>query len=312
MADFETYRDAKSELVLASLRLAVLFAPMTTAPLDTLEDPATGDLVSLPQYRSAGLIEKGAGVDLGVDTSNTEIESYGDSEPVRTIINKRTTTFQATYLETNISTLGHFWGTDFSNVVPSSHGGVVLETPSLPKNIYYRAILIGQDDVDDNALYPYWIMPRVKLDSVDSQGLKDDGAMQYQLTFRAFRDSAAGFSVAQGFCGPGWTHLVSRAGFIAAPTGALTVTAASGQPALNAITAANGVNKTSQLKVMGSNGVNYTPLATFTSSAPTKATVNPTTGLVTGVSAGAAVITASYLPAGSETALTGTANVTVV
>lgn len=309
MSNFETYRDAKNELVLASLRLAVLFAPMSTTPLDTLEDPATGELVALPQYRSAGLIEKGAGVDLGVDTSMTEIESYGDSEPVRTIINKRTTTFQATYLETNITTLEKFWGTSFSDVVPSSHGGVVLETPSLPKNIYYRAILIGQDDVDDHAMYPYWIMPRVKLDSVDSQGLKDDGAMQYSLTFRAFRDSVAGYSVAQGFCGPGWTHLVSRAGFIAPPT-ALTVAAAPGATALTALTVASGATKTSQLKVTGSNGVNYTPLATFSSSAPTKASVSAS-GLVTGVGAGPAVITATYLPAGSDTPVTGTANVTV-
>lgn len=310
MANIETYRDAKNELVLANLRLAVLFAPMSTVPLATLEDVATGDLVSLPDYRSAGLIEKGAGVDLGVDTSNNEIESYGDAEPARTIINKRTTTFQASYLETNITTLEHFWGTKFDEVVPSAFGGVVLETPSLPKNIYYRCVLIGQDDVDDNPLYSYWLMPRVKLDKVDNMGMKDDGAVEYKLTFRAFRDSVAGYSVAQGFCGPGWTHLVSRAGFIAVPTGALTVAPAPAQTALASLTASAGATHTSQLKVTGSNGVNYTPLATFSSATPAKATVS-STGLVTGVAAGSSVITATYLPAGSDTPLTGTVTATV-
>lgn len=307
MPDFETYRDAKNELVLADLHLAALFAPITTPVITSLEDPATGDLIALPDYRSAGLIEKGAGVDLGNDTNSTDIEAYGSAEPVRTIINKRTTSVKASFLETNITTLEKYWGTSFSNVTPSTHGGVVLEAPSLPKNTYYRMILLGQDDVNDSPLYSYWIMPRVKLDSVDNQSLKDDGAATYDLTFKAFTDSTAGFSVAQGFCGPGWTHLVSRAGFIDAPSGALTVSAAAGS--LN-ITASAGAGHTVQLKVIGSNGVNYTPLASFSSATPAKATVS-SSGLVTGVSSGTSVITATYLPAGADTALTGSATVTV-
>lgn len=307
MPNFETYRDAKNELVLADLHLAALFAPMSVAPLTTLEDVATGDLVALPGYRSAGLIEKSSGVDIGNNTDSTDIEAYGDADPVRNIINKRTTTFQANFLETNITTLEQYWGTSFSSIVPSSYGGVVLEAPALPKNVYYRCILLGQDDVDDKPLYTYWILPRVKLDKVDNRTLKDDGAITYNLTFKAFRDSVAGYSVAQGFCGPGWAHLVSRAGFVAAPTGSLAVTAATGDLS---ITATVGPDHTVQLKVMGNNGINYTPHCTFSSGTPAKATVSAS-GLVTGVSAGSSVITASYLPAGSAVPITGTASITV-
>ncbi len=299
MADFETYRDAKNELVLADLHLAALFAPMSTAPVSTLEDPSTGDLVTLPTYKSAGLIEKAAGVSLTNDTESTDIEAYGEAEPVRIIINKRTTQFQATFLETNITTLEKYWGTTFSDIVPSTHGGVVLEAPALPKNVYYRCVLLGQDDVDDAPLYTYWIMPRVKLQSVDSQELKDDGAIAYTMTFQAFRESAVGYSVAQGWCGPGWTHLVSRAGFIAAPT-TLTISFVTGD---DTITAAAGADHTAQIKVTGSNGINYTPLCSFVSSDPTKATVS-STGLVTGVAAGSTTVTATYLPAGETTPLT--------
>ena len=281
-----------------------MFAPMSTSTLDTLEDPATGDLVALEGYRSAGLIEKGAGVDIGNDSDSTDIEGYGDAEPVRNIINKRTVTFQATFLETNITTLEQYWGTSFSSVVPSTHGGIVLEAPSLPKNVYYRCVLLGQDDVDDSALYPYWIMPEVKLEKVDNQGLMEDGMIAYNLTFKAFKDSVAGYSVAQGFCGPGWTHLVSRAGFVAAPT-ALTVSAATGDLSISA-TGPEDV----QLKVMGDNGVNYTPLCSFSSATPAKATVS-SSGMVTAVATGTSVITARYLPAGTDTEITGTATVTV-
>lgn len=301
MADFENLRAAKNELVLANLHLAALFAPYSTAPITSLENPATGDLVSLTGYTSAGIIEKGAGVDLGNDTSSTDIEAYGDSDPARTIINKRTVTFQANFLESNYQTLEKFWGTSLTGVTPSTFGGVVIEAPALPRNIYYRCVLLGQDDVDGHDLYPYWILPKVKLDSVDTQSMRDDGAMSYNMTFKAFRDSNAGFSVAQGFAGPGWTHLVSRAGFVAAPT-AITAAAAGG----STITG----TATKQITVTGSNGINYTPLCTFTSATPAKATVS-STGLVTGVSAGSSVITATYLPAGSATALTSTVTITV-
>lgn len=306
MADFETIRDAKNELILADLHLAVLFAPYSTEPISTLEDDTTGDIVSLSAYRSAGIMEKGAGVSITNNIDSKDIEGYGESEPVRTIINKRVTDFKATFLETNITTLEKYWGTTFSDVVPSTHGGVVLEAPALPKNIYYRCILLGQDDVDDDPLYTYWIMPKVKLQSVDNQDLKDDGAISYDLTFRAFRETSLGFSVAQGWCGPGWTHLVSRAGFVDAPT-SLTVTASSGD---TSVTAATGADHTAQLKAVGDNGINYTPLVSWSSSDPTKATVS-SSGLVTGVAAGSATITASYLPAGSASDINGTASITV-
>lgn len=301
MADFQTIRDAKNELVLADLHLAVLFAPTTTQGLRTLEDTATGDLINLAGYRSAGIMEKAAGVSITNDIESTDIEGYGEAEPVRTIINKRSTQFQATFLETNITTLEKYWGTSFSHVVPTAHGGVVLEAPSLPKNVYYRCVLLGQDDVDEHPLYTYYIMPRVKLQSVDNQELRDDGAISYTLTFQATRDSVLGFSVAQGWCGPGWAHLVSRAGFVEAPTD-LVVT---GNPGLSV-----AVGGDTQLAVAGDNGVNYTPLAQYESDDPAVATVDAT-GKVTGVAAGSATVDVTYLPAGQATPLTKSAAITV-
>lgn len=303
--NFEDIRSAKNELVLANLHLAALFAPITSTPLTTLEDPATGDIVALSDYTSAGIIEKGAGVDLGNANESQDIEAYGDADPVRTIISKRTTTFMADFLETNVTTLEKFWGTNLDGYAPSSFGGIVIEAPALPKNIYYRCILLGQDDVNGDDLFMYWIMPKVKLDSVDNQAMRDNGAVSYRMTFKAFRDSVAGFSVAQGFCGPGWAHLVSRAGFAPAPTG-ITLAAATGT-----LTVAAGATK--QLKLTGSNGINYTSNATYSSANTAKATVdgNGLVSVPSGATAGTVVITATYVPAGEESAITATATVTV-
>lgn len=67
---------------------------------------------------------------------------------------------------------------------------------------------------------------------------------------------------------------------------------------------------TKQIVVTGDNGLNYTPLCTFSSSNEAKATVNGS-GLVSGVAAGSATITATYLPAGADTPLSGTISFTV-
>jgi len=301
MADFETVRAAQQDLVLSKLSLAVLFARSSTALLTTVEDPSTGDLVDLPDYKSAGIIQKDAGLSITSDIESSDIEGYGEVEPVRTIITKRTTRFNASFIETNREVIEKFWGVelDSNNLTVSAQGGVTVKTPPRPKNIFYRAILLGQDEVNGEDLFPYWIMPRVKLVEVDNMDFKDDSEIQYRMTFQAFRDPEGKFSVLQGWCGPGWRLLVDKTGFVAVPT-AIVAT-----PATATIAAA----ATQQITVTASNGVNRTPDSTYVSADPTKATVNAV-GLVTGVATGSAVITVSYDPP-TGAVLTDTVAITV-
>lgn len=303
MPDFQTIRDAKNDLVLSNQQFAVLFDSQVNPAVTTLED-ANGDLLLPASAQSAGIIEKSAGVALAHDMTNSEIEGYGEADPVRTIVSKRSITFEADFLETNRVVLEKYWGTVFGpdNLAVSARGGVTIEAPTLPKNIFYRAYLVGLDDVNGQDLYTYYIMPRVKLTNVANQDNKDDGAISYQMTFQAFRDASVGFSVLQGWCGPGWRSLVHKTGFVAPPT---SITPAN---ATETVTSTAGVNKTKQLVITGSNGINYTPDCSYVSSAPSKATVSAT-GLVTGVAAGSATVTATYN--GVTPALTATVNVTV-
>lgn len=291
MADFETVRAAAQDLVLSKLSLAILFAKSSSPAISTVEDPATGDLVDLPDYRSAGILQKDAGLSITSNIDSSDIEGYGEVEPVRTIITKRTTAFNASFIETNREVIEKFWGIelDSTNLTVSSHGGVTVKAPVRPKNIFYRCILLGQDEVNGEDLYPYWILPKVKLTDVDSVDAKDDDAIQYRMTFQAFRDPEVGFSVLQGWCGKGWQLLVDKTGFVAPPT-AIAVT-----PDPITVTVTAGSTHTSQLTVLASNGINRTPVATYTSADPTTATVS-STGLVTAVAVGSTTVNVSYDP----------------
>lgn len=305
MPDFESIRDAKADLVLAHLHFAVLFDNISSEAAITLEDAATGGLTVPATAESAGIIEKSAGVSLTHEMDSTDIEGYGEADPVRTIISKRSVKFEAKFLETNKAVLEKFWGTVFddTNLDVSETGGVTIKAPSLPKNTFYRAYLVATDDVNGSDLYAYYVMPRVKLVNVANQDSKDNDAVSYTLTFQAYRDAEVGFSVLQGWCGPGWRKLVHKTGFVAEPT------AIDATPATATVTAASGSTHTRQILVTADNGINVTPDCTYTSSDKTKATVSPT-GLVTGVAVGSATITASFeLPDGSNT--TSTVAITV-
>lgn len=70
------------------------------------------------------------------------------------------------------------------------------------------------------------------------------------------------------------------------------------------------VAATKQVVVEADNGLNYTPLCSFTSADPTKFTVSAS-GLITGVAAGSAALNVSYLPAGAAQPITATDTVTV-
>lgn len=298
MTDFYTIKDAQADLAIAPLNLTVLLAPYSTTPALTLESAVDGSLTIPPGYKSVGHFEKQAGLTLGNEFDSKDVEAYGEPEPIRTIINKRSTTFDFSMFQNQRNVLELIWTEDFSDVQPSAFGGIVLEAPKTPKNIYYRAILVGMDDRENRELWVYWLLPKVKLEKIDNQTLNDDNVIEYKPTLKAFRDDTVGYSVAQGFAGPGWRDIVATAGFGSA------LTAISATPATTTVTAATGVGHTVQLLVEGDNGINYTPDAKFVSSAPDKATVSAS-GLVTGVAAGSATITVT------KGALTDTVAVTV-
>lgn len=212
MTDFASLKDAQADLAFAPLNLTVLLAPYSATAAETLEG-ADGSLDVPAEYESVGHFAKQAGLQLSTDITSQDIEAYGESDPIRNIISRRKTSFTFSMFQNQRNVLELIMAEDYSNVQPTQHGGVVLPAPSTPKNRYYRAALIGQDDRDGEEIWIYWLMPKVKLDQVDSQTLNDDNVIEYKPTLTAFKDDTLGYSVAQGFAGPGWLSVLSLTGF---------------------------------------------------------------------------------------------------
>lgn len=298
MGDLDTFKDPRPDLALAPLNLTIMLADFDKAPATSLESPTDGSLLIPVDYESMGHFEKKAGATVGIEMDGKDIEAYGELDPIRRIISKRTVTLQASFFENKARVLGVVWTEDFKNVDPSDFGGVLLKAPKIPKNIFYRCALVGLDTRGADDVYVYWLLPKVQLDSVENIELNDDNVVEYKVKLKAFVDPALGYSVAQGFAGPGWRALVDQAGF------AETLTAISSTPSSASVTAATGASHTAQLVIHGDNGINYTPDCAFVSADPSKATVSAS-GLVTGVATGSTNITVS------KGSLTATVAVTV-
>ena len=219
-------KNANSDLILSAINIAILLAPYSTTMPETLEDPATGDLIALSGFTSVGLTEKGAGISFGHESTSTDIESHGEAEPTKKILSKRVLTTNFVMQESNRQALELWWGADYSGIVPSAKGGVVLPAPKRPQAVKYRAIAIGEDGMEGAEIYPYWLLPKVVLTGTDNQQVTDTGAITYHPTLTAFKDRnfLGGVSSAQGFCGPGWQALVAAAGFAVSIVKIFTIT----------------------------------------------------------------------------------------
>ena len=299
MAQFETLKAAIADLVFSPRNATLLLAKYEEEPVLTVESPTDGSLDIPEYYESVGHFEKQAGVAVGMDLTSTEVEAYGEIDPIRILQTGRETSLEISLYEHKKLVQELVWSQDLSDITPTEWGGVVVEATPTPETIFYHAILLGKDRINGEDLYPFWLMPKVQLSGLGNVELNDEGALMYRPTLRALKDDGTGYSVAQGWCGPGWRRRLDKTGF------APTVTSITGTPAASSIEE----EATTQISVVDSNGINRTPDVHYAvTTGPELASVS-STGLVTAIGAGAVVVTVTLKRPGTD--VTDTVEITV-
>lgn len=288
---FDTQKNLNTDLLIGALDMAVFIAPKGLVEVPTnyaVQSGANvGDLAALPAgLVSVGALDKKANPKLATSLSTTPVETYGLQSASRIIRKGRDTTVDITMQETNIRSVGLYWGQDFTGTYQDPETGEVhLVIAETAFNQEYVAVLIGQDGPPGEEIYTIWDSHRATLSKSGDITATDDGILVRPATLQFLFDSDAGYAVRESYAGMGWKgELATKAGF------GPEVTAITVAPS----TATLAVGATRQLTVTDSNGTNVTAQATYTSANPARATVS-NTGLVTGVATGAAVnITATY------------------
>lgn len=208
----------KAELIRKALDAVVMVAPVSTAIPATITDTPGTSLVIPTGFVALGH-HSDDGLTWGRDVETSDITSHGSVDPTRSDIRRITSTLAVTAQETNIETISASMGIANPTGTPPLSGEVKIDEPTRPKSRYYRLLGVSVDDGDAGEIYIARLFARAKVTEVGEQTWSDgDEAMVRALTFQAYQDSAAGFSVRHFFGGPGWKALLTSMGFPAAST----------------------------------------------------------------------------------------------
>lgn len=216
---FSTIEDHKAELVRKALQGSVLIAEVTADAIAALTTGAESDLTALPEgYTGFGWLSE-EGIGFGRTTTQSDINAFGSSQPVRSDVTSDVTTMTCNSLETRLATIKVKTGADDAALeADATTGEVSVEKPARPPSKYWRVLAIAVDTDDQGReIYIARFLPRAKVTSFgDESWQSGDTAIQTGVTFTAFEDSTLGYSDKLMWGGPGWKALLTSMGIVTA------------------------------------------------------------------------------------------------
>lgn len=297
---FDTALNRQSSLEFAPLQFLALFKPYNSPKWGTLEDPVTGDInpAALAGTTSIGNLSKSQGYALDNATKTTKVATHGMGGPSRIIQTGRDLTFTIEAQEKKRLTLELYFGVDLSGVTPTAKGGVSWDVPDLPIGTAHKVLFIAKDTTVTHGKDHYlaYKANKVMVDKVRAIKGTDGDIIAFGIDLMPITDDGAVSPMSVEEFGPGWKLLngVTDTGFF--PVTALTITPAN-------VTGA--VGGTQQLTVTDDHEFDRTSQASYSTSDPTKVTVDPN-GVVHFVAAGNATVTAVYKGVSANKAITVT------
>lgn len=197
----------------------VLIAPMsaslpTSLTIDSAETPGTPVLQTLTGFSSLGYFTDAGAIFSDAETDST-ITPWGSLDPVRRDITSAVTTLHVVGLETNKQTIAAYLAADPSTLTPDATTAELhVDKSASPIAVYNRIILLSQDGAAGSEYWMGKILPRASVTTHGDQTFAEgDTPIEWDMTFTAFKDAAAGYSVRNFFAGPGWKTNKTGAGF---------------------------------------------------------------------------------------------------
>lgn len=214
--DFKSLTTRKNQLIRKAKEGTVFVEDMSNSALETITSGPDAAL-TLPETLVAGALgwftEDGVGFSGEVQESN--INSWGATEPTRREITLDTTTISVTAQETNLINIGLYTGNDLEALKPDATTGELIVTkPPRPRLRHFRVFALAVDEFEGQELYIARYLPRATVQRSPEQSYTGgDTALTWGLTFASTLDNEVGYSERYFFAGPGWKALLEDAGF---------------------------------------------------------------------------------------------------
>lgn len=162
-----------------------------------------GGLVIPPGYTDVGVITKSDAVQWARDTDSADVESWGYGEPTRRDLTKDTTTMKFTMQESKRQVFELYNNVDMSAIAADADGNVVMDKPTRPQALSWRAFQLAKDGDGADAYYFLKALPNCQVTEVENQTWGEEDEMQYGVTLTGFRDPKWGTACREIWGGPG-------------------------------------------------------------------------------------------------------------
>lgn len=216
---YDVLRQVQGSLIRKVLGGFILAGDMEVDVPDRFFQDKNGTFVNLKElgYECVGHLAKGDGIVFTRETEQSEVESFGESDPTRIDITKDATSAAFKCQETNRLVLEMFYNKDLSDVVVDPETGEIsFENERQPGTKYRRLIYIGKDGNGDEAKFLIKVMPRATVSEVQEESWSNESELAYGLTVKATADEDLGYSIRNVFGGPGFQKLYEKMGFVEA------------------------------------------------------------------------------------------------
>lgn len=207
MATFSAAKGYNGANVRKVLEMAIFVKPYDEADTAITKVWSTTTQLTIPTgYLPVGMTTKDDGATWSRDQESSDVNTYGQSEPVRRDITKDVSGLQFVMQESKRQTMELYHGLDLSAVATDADGNFYFDKPSRPAQPYYRVLAIGKDGDGPSAVYIARWLPRAQITENGEQAWTDGDELKYPATFTAYTDATVGTSFREIWGGPGVDH----------------------------------------------------------------------------------------------------------
>lgn len=201
---FDAIRDTNTRLIRKALA-GVVFVKRYEESDPEIEQVYTsaGGLMIPAGYVDVGAISKSAAVRFARDTASSDVESWGFGEPTRRDITRDVTTMQFTMQESKKQVFELYNSVDLSGVSPDAEGNVVVDKPTRPQRMNWRAFSLSKDGDGTDAIYFLKWLPNAQVTAIEDQSWSEESEINYTVTLTGYEDPTLKTSVREIWGGPG-------------------------------------------------------------------------------------------------------------
>lgn len=201
---FDTVRTGNVKLIRKALAGAVFMKRYaSTDPVVEKLWTVAGGLLVPADYEDVGVLSKGSAAKLARDTNTADVESWGYAQPTRRDITTDVTTIQFTMQETNKLSLELHKGVDLTGVKADADGNIIIDKPSTPLMLDWRAFVLCKDGDGADAVYWADWLPNCQVTGMEDQEYSAENELAYTVTLTGFEDPAVKTAHRMLMGGPG-------------------------------------------------------------------------------------------------------------